>query len=547
MAITPQRPIVATVGKIFAKIFQLDAVSPEKSTDTTAARPGDEMMGRLYAAYRALSGGASATAGDESRVQRYGKYKALDRNLAEAAAALNVYADNIVSGTIGGEENYSVTIDETEPNIEALEEIVTEAEKRCKIKDLIWDLARDMVRDGDVFLEPVIVQVPDSGKYMIDRLKTLPVAEVMADVNEYGSFKDEQFPYYQKPSGQTEIIKFEWWRCIHFKTGNAVYGYEKSLFANAALRIGKQMIWIDEALVIARLTRAWKRFAYMIDTKSLGPDEAMSYVERFLQRIKSKTVITDTTRGRTELMDAPPLPDEDVGIPVGENTKADVRELSGDMNVANIADVEYLQRKFLMAVTVPKAYVSLEEGVNARATMGYIDVQFARQVRRRQGSLKPALRKIYEMIFTLAGVDHRSFKWEVEFPELATSDEMQKWQMMQIKVAIAQTLLQGLGVVNQDYVLKELLEFDDEMIKKYAAIYQEPQQPEIGPDGQPVAPADNVQLPPELAMMVRRDPQVRAILDDLKDLVSYKMSRVERMKGMRAVGVNTAPVRSLKE
>ena len=455
-------------------------------------------------------------------------------------------------------------IDDKTPKLDELEALVEEAEKRSKIKDSIWETARCLVRDGDVFQEPVISMVPDTQRWMIERLKTLPTKEMEADVDERGVFNDAEKPYIQRVPSLKDVIKFEWWRVIHYKTGNATYGYENSLFGNAALRIGKQLLWIDEALVIARLTRAWKRFAYMIDTKNLSPDDAMTYVAKFMDRLKTRTLITDPVRGRSEQMENPPLPDEDIGIPVGESTKADVKELSGDMNVSNIADVEYLQRKFLMAVTVPKAYVSLEEGVNARATMGYIDVQFARQVRRRQASLKPGLRRFYELVFTLAGVDHRSFKWDIEFPELATSDETLKWNLLQTKAAIATTLYRDLGVVNQDYVLRELLEFDDDMMKKYAAITGDQNPPggdqtALGPDGQPLPPDQQalpgntqggnapVQLPPQLAMMIRRDPQVRAMLDDLKDLVRWKVDREERLKGMVPVGLKATPVRRLAE
>ena len=46
----------------------------------------------------------------QDRKDKYKKYDYLDMNLAEGSSALNIYADNIVSGSIGGAENYKVVI-----------------------------------------------------------------------------------------------------------------------------------------------------------------------------------------------------------------------------------------------------------------------------------------------------------------------------------------------------------------------------------------------------------------------------------------------------
>ena len=504
-----------------------------------------------------------------SRAEKYAQYVYLDKNLAEASASLNVYADNVVSGTIGGEESYNVVIDEETANWKKLEEIVDEAEKNSNIKEHVWDICRNLTKSGDEFVEVVVTDV--GGKLVITKLKSLPPKTVEANVDDRGVVKDPAFPYYQKPeiAGGGAMVPLDWWRIIHFKIGNAVYGVDYSLFANASLRIGRQLIWVDECMVLARMSRAWQRFAYMIDTGKLGPDDALDFVTKFMNKLKQKRIVSERQTGQTSIIDAPLLPDEDVGIPVGENSKADVKPLVGDMNVGRIEDVKYLQNKFLMACTMPKAYVSLEEGVNAKATIGQLDVQFARQVRRRQQALVPGLKKFYELVFVLAGVDPKSFKWSIEFPELATTDESIKWDMLLVKAQAAQILAGNLGAVNNLYILKELLGMDQDEIDQYAADYsQEPEsmpaeEPDVAPapgtGGEPVAtngpmgktpppkgapPAGKgrqVQLPPQTAAMIRRDPQVRRILDDLKDLINYKISREKALYGMKPIGL---PVKS---
>lgn len=537
-----------TVRKKLAQYFLSTEVPAEKSTETRLQEPGLGFAG-FFQSWKQLY--SDLIGEGNTRAEKYDQYAYLDKNLAEACACLNVYSDNVVSGTVGGEENYYVTVDEKESNIEELEGIAADAEKVTNIKDRIWDISRSLIRDGDDFEEVVLGQL--DGQLQILKLKTLPVKEVEANVDERGAWKDPKVPYRQKPAGSTAYIPLDWWRVIHFKVGNDIYGIDKSIFANASLRIGRQLIWVDEALVLARMSRAWLRFAFMIDTGKLSADDALVYVKKFMDRLKEKRVVADKTTGRTSLIDAPMLPDEDIGIPVGEGSKADVKPLSGDTNLSNIGDVQYLQNKFLMACTMPKAYVSLEEGVNARATIGQLDVQFARQVRRRQQSLKPGLRQFYRVVFILAGKDPDSFDWDIEFPELATSDEMAKWEMLQVKAQIAKTLAVDVGVVNNEYVMRELLDFDDEEVQKYGqhltATAPAPSTGIVpGKPGTPgQTPPENIQLPPQTASMIRRDPEVRAILDDLKDIVATKIAREQRMANRVKIGVSEPVARKRKE
>jgi hypothetical protein len=499
-------------------------IGGEQSGDklSTEVRPEDYSTGfsSVFKAWRDSVKDILTT--DATRSDKYDQYLYLDRNLAEATASLNIYADNVVSGTVDGDDSYYVYVDEENQDIAELEKIIEDVEAKTKIKDQIWDISRDLIRDGDVFREVVIEK--EDGQLSISKLKSLPTKEIKANVDDRGAFKDEKIPYFQVTDDSKDPIQFDWWRIIHFKIGSDVYGVDRSLFANSSLRIGRQLIWVNECLVLARLSRAWQRNAYMIDVGKLSGQDAFDHVRKFMNNMKTKKVIANSTTGRTSIIDNPPLPDEDIGIPVGENSKADVKTISGDTNIGNIDDVKYLQNGFLIATTTPKAYISLEEGVNGKATLGQIDVQFARQVRRRQQSLIPGLRAFYWLAFKLAGKDPDAFKWSIVFPELATTDEMLKWEMVRIKAEIARVLVVDVGVVNNEWVLRELLGFDDEEVGKYQAIA-------------PVDSQDTVQLPPELASMVRRDPEIRAMLYDFRDVVKGRARREEELRNKRPLGI----------
>lgn len=486
--------------------------------------------------YRALKAMSKEWASDMyettlSRNDKYKRYKNLDMNLAEASASLNVYADNIVSGAIGGEENYKVTIDPGASEAPKAIEVVEFTERKTGIKDYIWDIARDLTQDGDVMEEICIYGETKKGFY-IGKLKNLPTGQIFANVDERGVWVDEVKPYYQKkePTQSTKDAEFDWWRLIHFKVGRGLYGVDRSIFANASNRIGRQLIYIDDALVLARISRAWMRYAFFIDVTGLPEGQKWEFVDAFMSRVR-RTDVVDRETGRINYIDAPLMPDEDIGIPVEKESAADVKTLVGDMNIGNIEDVHYLQTKFLMAMNMPKAYVAIEEGTRAKATLTQIDVQFARQVRRRQRALLPGLKKFYRIAFILAGLDPDAFKWDIVFPEMATTDEMLKWEMLKVKAEIAKILVVDVAAVNTDWVLEVILEMNEADIKRYKAILS-PKESEGGGGG-----FGAMTLPAETLRIIKTDPYIRQCLEDFMDLVALKETNEEARRSMKEVGL----------
>jgi len=497
----------------------LQAADPKKSTEDMPDRKDgmSRFMNRLSTSY------FESLVENTKRINRYGEYVYLDKNLAEASATLNIYADNIVSGAVGGEENYKVVIDE-EGTSEKIEKVVEDTERRTNIKDDIWDISRDMICYGDDWEEVVITQ--ENGKEVVSKLKSLPVREMYADVDERGVWNKPLFPYVQrKYAGDDKGISFEWWRVIHFKLGRKIYGVDRSLFSNASRRIGRQLLWIDDSVVIARLSRAYQRFAFLVDTSGLGMEQKFELAEKFLERIRRREII-DRSSGRISPVDAPWMPDEDIAIPVEKDSPQGVEVLSGDLNLGKIDDIMYLQEKFFMALNMPKAYASKEEGVRAKATITQLDVQFARQVRRKQAALRPGLRRFYRTAFYLDGIDPDSFKWSIVFPLLATVDEMLRWEMEEVKAKIAKVYTVDANILNSMWVMKELLGFDKDQIAKYSI---------ISPDD--IKEGSYTHVSPETAAMIRKDPYLRAVLDNLKDMAAWKLKHAQEIEGKKEVGI----------
>ena len=86
-----RNPFIAKISQALSK-FLSSTMTPTRTTEFR--KPGD-LAGHISKMYFDL------LIQSQSRKDKYDKFDYLDNNLAEATAALNIYADNIVSGSIG--------------------------------------------------------------------------------------------------------------------------------------------------------------------------------------------------------------------------------------------------------------------------------------------------------------------------------------------------------------------------------------------------------------------------------------------------------------
>jgi hypothetical protein len=88
--------------------------------------------------------------------------------------------------------------------------------------------------------------------------------------------------------------------------------------------------------------------------------------------------------------------DQDFFIPVSDPApNKSNRDFAGCYRIlSEIADIEYIQKKLLTALRVPKAFLGFEEVVGDGKNLALQDIRFARTINRIQKSMIQELNKI---------------------------------------------------------------------------------------------------------------------------------------------------------
>lgn len=389
--------------------------------------------------------------GSYDRMARYSDFSEMD-STPEICSALDIYAEETVSPDADG----------------GVLHIYSENRKIKQILDnLFYDVLnvefnlvmwiRNLCKYGDFFLFNDI-----SPEYGVINVFPIPIAEIE---------REEGFDPEDPGS-----VRFRWitqgnrilenWQITHFRLlGNDAFLPYGSSVLEGARRIWRQLILIEDAMLVYRVIRAPERRVFYIDVGNIPPENVGDYLQQAQTALKRNAVV-DKTTGKVDLRYNPLSVDEDYFLPVrGGDTGTKIDTLAGGQNTSAIEDVEYIQKKLFSALKVPKAYLGYDEEIGAKATLAQEDIRFSRTIQRIQKTVISELNKIamihlYSHGYT--GEDLLDFELKLSNP--SSIAQQQKLELIRTKFEIAGAVPEGL--VDKEWIRKNIMDFDDNEIAR---------------------------------------------------------------------------------
>jgi hypothetical protein len=374
-------------------------------------------------------------------------------------SALDVYADN--STQVGvtkadasrGADKVVQVVTDNGP----LREFLGEVFQRLRLDSRSWPLARELCKYGEVFEEIVVTE-----KLKLDRLKQLPGHQMIRNEDEYGVIHPRRGFVQLDDSLEQVVATFEPWEVVHFRLlDRNERKYGRSIL-HPIRQVYKQLQLIEDAMVVARVTRAYSKLVFMVDTGTMPPALAHEHVEKIKNEHKKRRLL-DPRTGRLKSDYNPIASEEDIFMGLSKGGQSRVDQLYGDLNIGNLSDVEYLQNKLYGGLKVPKAYLGIERDVNSRATVTAQDIQFARSVRRIQLALRFGFHQVADLALVLEAPKSLSReaannRFSVTLPAMQTVDEMREWEVLRVQSEVARIWAQEL-YLDPAFVFTNLLGF----------------------------------------------------------------------------------------
>ena len=441
-------------GSLFGRLTRLFRSGPV--VKRSVLKPIDNKTSTAFETFRknqsAVYSAAMSSYGTYDRMARYADFSEMEYT-PEIASALDIYAEESVAADENG-----VTLHIYSDNAKIKEILHELFYDTLNIEFNMTSWIRNLVKYGDFFLFNDV-----HPKYGVINAYPLPIAELE---------REEGFD-----TNDPMAVRFRWitqgnqilenWQISHLRLlGNDAFLPYGSSVLEPARRIWRQLILLEDAMLVYRIVRAPERRVFKIDVGNVPPEDIANYMEQAQSSLKRAQVL-DKTTGKVDLRYNPMSVDEDYFIPVrGSESGTDIVTLGGGVMAGETNDVEYIQKKLFAALKIPKAYLGYDEGLGAKATLSQEDIRFSRTIARIQRTILAEMNKIAIIHLYCQGfTDEDLLDFKLSLSNPSTIAQQQKLELFRTRFEVAGAALTNPGLVDRKWVQKNVLRLNDEDIR----------------------------------------------------------------------------------
>jgi hypothetical protein len=337
---------------------------------------------------------------EPNRLSAYYDYESMEFT-PEISAALDIYAEE---STTMSEKGQILTIYSDSDRVKTILEDLFYNKLDVNTNLQMW--TRGLCKYGDNFVYLKVDQ--EKGIIGCQQLPNIEIERMEGAASKVpGQEKDYKIPSRElRFAWKNKDIEFQAWEIAHFR----LLGDDRKLPYGTSMldkirRIWKQLLLAEDAMLIYRTSRAPERRVFKVFVGNMDDKDIEPYVQRVANKFK-RDVIPDPRNGQVDMRYNQMAVDQDYFIPVRDYSVTNpIETLQGAQNLGEIADIEYIQKKLLAALRIPKAFLGFEEVVGEGKTLALMDIRFARTINRIQKSLIQELNKIALVHLYLMGLE----------------------------------------------------------------------------------------------------------------------------------------------
>jgi len=269
---------------------------------------------------------------------------------------------------------------------------------------------------------------------------------------------------------KVKSTEFNTWEIGHFRLlgDDRKLPYGTSMLEKAR-RIWKQLVLAEDAMLIYRTSRAPERRVFKVFVGNMDDKDVEPYVQRVANKFKRDQVV-DRKTGNVDLRFNQMAVDQDYFIPVRDAAATNpIDTLPGGTNLSEIADIEYIQKKLVTALRVPKAYLGFEEPVGDGKNLSLLDIRFARTINRIQKSAIAEMNKIAIIHLFLMGFEDELSNFTLQLTNPSKQADLLMIDVWTTKITLYKDMVseipKSIQPVSATWAKKHIFGFSDDEIK----------------------------------------------------------------------------------
>jgi len=246
-------------------------------------------------------------------------------------------------------------------------------------------------------------------------------------------------------------------------------------YLHKAIKPLNQVRMVEDATVIYRLSRAPERRVFYVDVGNMPTIKAEQYLKDVMTKYRNKLVYDSSTgeikddRKHLSML-------EDFWLARREGSKGtEITTLQGGMNLGELEDVKYFEKKLYKSLGVPSSRLEPSQGFSLGRTTEITrdEIKFGKFVNRLRNKFSTLFDDLLRVQLVLKRIcteeEWREFKEDVwyDFKKDNNFEELKEAELLNNRLGILQLIDPYVGrYYSMEWVKKNVLQLDDEEIEE---------------------------------------------------------------------------------
>lgn len=227
----------------------------------------------------------------------------------------------------------------------------------------------------------------------------------------------------------------------------------------SSYKIWRQMMLLENALLLNRLTKSSILRVIEVEVADMPKERVQPYLQRVKSLVEQKTSINDGDK-LSEYTN-PGAMENNIYVPTRGGIGAiNTQQIGGDINVRDIADIDYFKNKFYGSMKIPKQYLGDTDdatGFNGGTSLSIVSSRYAKTVKRVQASIKQMLTDVINILLIDRGLDSYVNKFTLQMQEPVTQEELDKRDSLSSEIGITDDVMRMVGDIEDPIIKLKIL------------------------------------------------------------------------------------------
>ena len=402
---------------------------------------------------------------EPNRLASYYDYESMEYT-PEIAAALDIYAEE---STTPNEDGFILQIYSESKRIKSVLADLFNNSLDINTNLPMW--TRNTCKYGDNFI--YLRLDPEKGVIGSIQLPNIEIERYELGMSERMGTSNIKTPDNSKGlkfTWKSRNIDFQPWEVGHFRLlgDDRKLPYGTSMLEKSR-RTWKQLLLSEDAMLIYRTSRAPERRIFKVYVGNMEDDDIEAYVQRVANKFKREQIV-DSKTGNVDMRFNQMAVDQDYFIPVRDPAQpSPIETLPGATNLSEIADIEYIQKKLVTALRIPKTFLGFEETVGDGKSLALQDIRFARTINRIQKSMLQEMNKIAIIHLFLLGFEEEVSNFTLGLTNPSTQADLLKVDLWKEKMLLYKDVVtdpgNGIQPASSTWAKKHIFGWSDDEIR----------------------------------------------------------------------------------